>query len=55
LLFNSLYLNQFANQFNYDFLTFAFNNRKRVLCKTLNKMFINYLLLILREKNKYIK
>jgi len=54
-LFSSLHFNQFANQFSWNFLTLAFNNKKRILRKIINKIFINYLLLILREKNEYVK
>ncbi len=54
-LFSSLHFNQFANQFSWDFLTLAFNNNKRILREIINKIFINYLLLVLREKNEYVK
>jgi len=55
LLSSSLYFNQFASQFSWDFLTSIVNIKKRNLREIFNKIFINYLLLVLKEKNEYVK
>jgi len=53
-LFSTLYFNQFANQFDWNFNR-TFDNKKRELQEVLNKILSDFLLLKLRDENEYIE